>query len=157
VDAPPPFTNREETFLRALLDEGVEFLVVGLAAASLQGVPAVTQDIDLWFRDLNDPRLKKALKRVGAVYVAPTASSPPVFAGEGVALIDIVVHMHGLAAFRTEARRATRVRVGDLVLKVLPLDRIIASKKATGRPKDLAILETLEDALRVRKSRRDDR
>jgi len=37
---------------------------------------------------------------------------------------------------------------------VLPLERIIASKKATGRPKDRAILPALEDALRVIRSRR---
>lgn len=157
MDAPPPFTDKEEAFLRALLDEGVEFLVVGLAAASLQGVPAVTEDIDLWFRDLSDPRLQTALERVGAVYIAPTASNPPLFAGEGAELIDIVLHMHGLKGFRSEARRAKHIRLGSLDLKVLPLDRIIASKKATGRPKDLAILETLEDALRVRASRRDGR
>ena len=33
------------------------------------------------------------------------------------------------------------------MIKVLPLDRIIASKKATGRDKDLRILPVLRDAL----------
>jgi len=36
---------------------------------------------------------------------------------------------------------------------VLPLSRIIASKRATGRPKDLAILPALEDALRIQRRR----
>ena len=44
--APPPFTDREEAFLRALVNEGVPFLVVGLAA----GVSAQTE---LWV----DPQL----------------------------------------------------------------------------------------------------
>jgi len=37
---------------------------------------------------------------------------------------------------------------------VPPRSEIIASKKATGRPKDRAILPALEDALRVLESRK---
>jgi hypothetical protein len=154
VDAPSPFTSSEAAFLRALLEEGVEFLVVGAAAAALQGAPAVTQDIDLWFEDLSDPRLARALRRVGAAYVAPTLQNPPLVVGGGADLFDIVVHMHGLGPFRSEARRAARVRLGDLEIPVLPLARILLSKKAAGRPKDLAMLPALEDALRVLEARR---
>ena len=60
------FTSREEAFLEALVEEGVPFLLVCLVAAALQGAPAVTQDIDLWFSDLSDPRFRRALDRVGA-------------------------------------------------------------------------------------------
>jgi len=41
------------------------------------------------------------------------------------------------------------VRVGRVDVPVLTLARIIASKRATGRPKDLSILPALEDALRA--------
>ena len=37
MDAPQPFSDREIAFLEALVSEGAEFLVVGLAAAALQG------------------------------------------------------------------------------------------------------------------------
>ena len=143
------FTSREEAFLEALVEEGVHFLLVGLAAAALQGAPAVTQDVDLWFSDLSDPRLLRALKRVGAVYVAPSLNNPPLLAGGGTDLFDIVIHMHGLDGFEAETRRALRVRIGGVEVPVLPLDRIIVSKRATGRPKDKAILPILEDTLRV--------
>lgn len=46
------------------------------------------------------------------------------------------------------------VAVGTLRVPVLPLDRIIASKRAAGRAKDLAILPALEDALRVLEERK---
>jgi hypothetical protein len=150
VDAPPPFSDSELAFLAALVEADVRFLVVGLAAAALQGAPAVTQDVDLWFGDLGDPRLAEALRRVGASYIPPTASTPPLLAGAGTDLFDIVVHMHGLETFDSEVRHACRVRVGGIEVPVLPLARIIASKKATGRPKDLSILPALEDALRAR-------
>jgi hypothetical protein len=136
------------------VDEGVEFLVVGLAAAALQGAPAVTQDIDLWFRDLSDPALQRALRRAGATYVPPSLQNPPLLAGGDAILFDVVVNMHGLGSFTQEARRALRVPVGAVEVRVLPLSRVIASKKATDRPKDRAILPALEDALRVLQSRK---
>lgn len=40
-----------------------------------------------------------------------------------------------------------------VTLRVLPLERIIASKRATGRPKDLAAMPALQAALAVKKSR----
>ncbi len=151
---PTLFSDREAALLDALVSGSVDFLVVGLGAAALQGAPAVTQDIDLWFGDLTDPRLHNALRQVGASYIPPTHTTPPLLAGAGAELFDIVVHMHGLGTFRQEARRAIKVTVGRIEVPVLPLARIIASKKATGRPKDLAILPVLEDALRVSRRRR---
>lgn len=151
---PGLFSDAEARFLRALTDEGVEFLVVGLSAAALQGAPAVTQDIDLWFHDLTDPGIKNALRRVGGVYVAPTGSTPPMFAGPAVALFDIVVSMHGLESFAQEAKRAVIVELDGVRVRVLPLERIIVSKQATNRPKDRAILPVLEDAARTIRARR---
>jgi len=154
VGAPPPFSSKELAFLGALSSEGVEFLVVGLSAAALQGTPAVTQDVELWFRNLVDPRLAAALNRVGASYIPPTLSTPPLLAGAGTELFDIVVHMHGLGSFEEERAGAVRVDVGGVEVAVLPLARIIASKRATGRPRDLSILPALEDTLRIQSHRR---
>ena len=47
----PLFGEREIAFLAALRAARVEFLVVGLSAAALQGAPVVTRDVDLWVRD----------------------------------------------------------------------------------------------------------
>jgi len=90
------FSDKEARFLQTLVDEGVEFLAVGLAAAALQGG----------------------------------------------------------GSFGREVRRAVRIPIGAVEVLVLPLSRIIASKKATGRPKDRAILPALEDALRVLQRRK---
>src|SRR5436305_1165777 len=51
-------------------------MVVGLSAAALQGAPVVTEDVDLWFENLNDPCFNRALKAVGAAYVPPFALNP---------------------------------------------------------------------------------
>ena len=141
------FTESEQAFLRELSRLKVKFMIVGLAAAALQGAPAVTQDIDLWFEDLADPRIRQALERVGGIYVPPTAVTPPLFAGKNVALFDIVLRMDGLRSFASEIRDATQVRVGTSRVRVLPLARIIVSKKAANREKDRTVLPVLEDAL----------
>jgi hypothetical protein len=117
----------------------------------------VTQDVDLWFRDLEDPRLRKALARVEAIYVPPRAHHGPVFAGSGTELFDVVLKPQGLRSFVVEARRALRIPLGRVEVPVLPLDRVIVSKRAADRPKDRAILPVLEDTLRVIQSRRPSR
>lgn len=147
------FGERELTVLKALAREKVEFMVVGLAAAALQGAPVVTQDIDLWFRSLPDPGLERALKKVRGTYVPPTTGSPPMFAGRGIELFDIVVHMHGLGSYDDECEHTIKVPLGRTKVRVLKLERIIASKKAAGRKKDKLVLDVLSDALRTIRER----
>jgi hypothetical protein len=144
-------TERELAFLRELNRQKVDFLIVGMSAATLQGAPAVTQDIDLWFRDLSQPGLRKALQKVGGVLVPPTAYTPPRLAGDAVALFDIVTHMHGLGTFAEEAAQTIPIRLGRVTVRVLPLERILASKRALNRPKDRRTLAVLEDAALARK------
>jgi hypothetical protein len=141
------FIDKEARFLRELVKQKVDFMIVGLSAAALQGAPVVTQDIDLWFRDLADPGIRKALKKVGATYVPPTSTNPPMFAGNAVNLFDIVVHMHGLGDFEKEKKHSLKIPVGGIKVPVLALERIIKSKKATGRQKDRLVLPVLSDAL----------
>lgn len=144
---PSPITERELRFLRELVGCNVPFMIVGLSAAALQGAPAVTQDIDLWFRDLTHPGLREALQRVGGAYVPPSLLNPPMFAGADLELFDIVLRMDGLDRFDEELRHAIDIRMGDCEVKVLPLSRVLASKKAANRPKDRLVIAVLEDAL----------
>jgi hypothetical protein len=149
VDKNLIFGDREVTFLKELVKQKVDFMIVGLSAAALQGAPVVTQDVDLWFKDLADLGIKKALKKVGGIYVPPTGVNPPMFAGHAVNLFDIVVHMHGLGEFEKEAKSALQISLGRTKVLVLPLEKIIKSKKATGRQKDKLVLPVLSDALTV--------
>ncbi len=154
---PSIFTAREQAFLRELVRSRVDFMIVGLAAAALQGAPAVTQDIDLWFRDLQDPGIRKALQAVGGSYVPSIGLHPPILAGSAVALFDVVLHMHGLESFDKELKHAIEVPVGGVAVKVLAIERIIASKEAANRDKDRLVLPVLRDAaaaIREEKQRR---
>lgn len=143
------FTEEEAEFLRELVRQRVDFMIVGLSAAALQGAPVVTQDVDLWFRDLKDPGIERALKKVKGSYIPPVGMNPPMFAGKAVKLFDIVMHMHGLEAFEKEMEHCLRIPMGRLKIPVLSLERIIKSKKASGRQKDNIVLPVLADALAV--------
>ena len=147
------FGDREAEFLKELVRQKVEFMIVGLSAAALQGAPVVTQDIDLWFRTLPDPGLERALKKVRGAYVPPTARNAPMFAGKGIELFDIVLTMDGLGEFDEEKSNAIKMPLGRIKVLVLKLERIIASKKAAGREKDRLVLKVLSDALKTIKGR----
>jgi len=152
--AAPSLGESELRFLRALLQRKVRFMVVGLSAAALQGAPVVTQDVDLWFEDLTDPRIREALQEVGAAYVPPSHLNPPMFAGGGVQLFDIVLTMHGLGTFAEEVRQCVQVTLGRQKLKVLSLERILVRKRAANRAKDRLVIPVLEDAVAVEQALR---
>jgi hypothetical protein len=148
-----PLSESELRLLGSLLRHRVRFLVVGLSAAALQGAPVVTEDVDLGFADLSDPKLAQALKAVGAAYIPPFDLNPPMLGGPGSELFDVVIRMDGLGAFTEEWKRALDVKVGRLRLKVLPLERILASKKATKRPRDQRVISVLQSTLLALRSR----
>jgi len=141
------FGEREIEFLQELVRQKVEFMLVGLSAAALQGAPVVTQDIDLWFRDVHDPGMVKALNNVNAIYIPPILGNPPMFAGEGVELFDIVLNMDGLDKFDEEKKNTIKIPLGRIKVLALKLERIIASKVAAGREKDRLVMKVLLDAL----------
>lgn len=149
----PPLTERELRFVRELVNHEVRFLIVGLSAAALQGAPVVTQDVDLWFGSLDDPRFAAALRQVGGAYVAPTLHTPPMLAGEGLELFDVVLSMSGLNSFDEEWAGAITVTVGDVDTRVLPLARVLASKRAADRPKDRLVVPVLEEVVAIQAAR----
>jgi hypothetical protein len=141
------FTSKEISFLKELHMQRVDYMIVGAAAAALQGAPIVTQDIDLWFRNLADPGVRKAVAKVGGAIVPSIGLHPPTFAGGAVELFDIVLTMHGLGTFDEEKEHSILLDLGRLPVRILALDRIIKSKETVGRPKDVLTLPVLRDAL----------
>jgi len=151
------FGNNEMAFLKDLNNEKIEFMIVGLSAAALQGTPVVADNISLWFKDLTDIGIQKALKKVGGTFMFPVSQNPPMFVGEAVKLFDIVTHMHGLESFAEEKQCAIKVPIGRLKVPVLALERIIRNKEATDREKDRLVLPVLRDALiAITESRKQD-
>lgn len=143
---PASLTEGERSFLRALSELGVPFLLVGMSAALLQGARGATEDIDLWFQNLGDPRIGEADRRAGGFWV--TRSSPPLLGGMGERF-DVVMTMSGLPDFSSEYAGATELTLDGVAVRVLPLSRIIMSKRTANRTKDQAVLPALELAAKV--------
>ncbi len=144
------FTAEELAFLKNLTRNKVPFMIVGLSAAALQGAPMVTQDVDLWFRTITHPGIRKALTKSGGSLIPPFGLNPPMFSGKHVDCFDIVLTVHGVGSFDEEIKTAVKVPMGGFTVHALPLDRIIASKKFLNREKDRMALPALKAALRTR-------
>jgi len=61
--------------------------------------------------------------------------------------VDFLYRIDGLASFTTEWRRSVPMKWAGQSVKVLPLARVIRSKEAANRPKDLIQLPALRDYL----------
>jgi len=143
-------TLAERALFDALNRRRVPFIVIGMGAAVLEGAPVATQDLDVWFARVDDERIRLAAVDAGGFWISGFGMQPPAFGGNGLARIDVVLTAHGLDAFDTEYRRAIERDIEGVTLRVLPLERVIVSKRATGRAKDEAQLPVLEATLRAR-------
>lgn len=138
----------ERKFLEALNELGVRYLLVGMSAALLQGARGSTEDLDLWFERLTDSHIGEAARRVGGVWV--TRSQPPLLGGGDLGeRWDVVTHMDGLPDFSAEYALAKTYEVDGVPVTVLPLERILASKRAANRPKDQAAIYQIESTLKI--------
>ena len=143
-------TAPERGLLRALDAHGIRFIIIGLGAALIEGAPVATLDVDLWIERVNDPALPQAARDAGAFWVSGFGVQPPAFGGDGFERLDVVLTAHGLGTFQDEYATAVTHVIDDIPVRVLPLHRIVASKRATNRPKDRAALPILEATLLAR-------
>ena len=119
-----------------------------MSAAILQGVPATTIDTDFWVElpERQFVRLTTIILRLRGTMLAPTVA-----ALEDDTLVNFLPRVDGIGDFDTEFRRAMRVRWQGMNVPILPLESILKSKLAVGRPKDLAHIPLLRQVLRLRK------
>jgi len=123
------------------------FLIVGVSSAVLQGADLGTQDVDVWFESIADERIASAARAAGGTFV--WRMDPPIIEGKGLDRIDVVFRCAGLMDFCVEHKNGIDLKVGDFSLRLLPLDRVIESKIAAGRPKDKMVLEPLKATLKT--------
>jgi hypothetical protein len=135
-----------------LARHGLEAVMIGNAAAALQGAPVTTIDIDFLFRKTpaNLKKLKAVAAELEAVILAPyypVSGLLRVSRDTDGLQLDFMNVVDGVRSFEGLRRRAMPVQFGSSRLYVASLADIIKSKKAAGRPRDLAVLEVLEKTL----------
>jgi hypothetical protein len=143
----PPVSPFVE-FLQALEVEGIHSILIGMMAAVEQGAPCSTIDYDFWV-DLPKRqvvRLYAVIKRLEGTLRAPT-----VYELRDGTQINVIFEPVGLRSFSVELKNCRLSQVEGQPIRVLPLSRIIASKRAANRDKDVAVLPILERTLRLSK------
>lgn len=154
-----------ERLLRSLVEHEVEFCVIGAVAAWLQGNPSVTLDLDVMpRRDLdNANRLAAALNSLharprdtdtateleGADFLGWQSQHFDTDAGP----LDVVPQAAAIGGYEDVA--TIELALGDLSVRAITIDEVIASKEKLGRPKDTAALPALYATRSALKRHRD--
>jgi hypothetical protein len=146
--------------VQALVDGGVDFVIVGGVAVVLQAMPRFTKDLDICYSTAQDN-----LDALGDVLVALTARLRGIpetvpFVPDGPTLrrtqilclttpagdIDLLVDPDGAPGYDALRARASVMELSGRSVRVASIEDMLAMKRAAGRPQDLADIESLEVA-----------
>jgi hypothetical protein len=139
---------------RALDKAHLDAILIGNAAAALQGAPVTTVDFDFMFRKTprNMTKLKALATAIGGTILRPyypAADLYRVTRDDGLQM-DFMATIHGIRSFEGLRARADVIAIGDTSIRVATLVDIIRSKQAARRPRDRAVLDVLRGALEER-------
>jgi len=133
---------------RAFKKKGVEYLFIGKSGAILLGYPGTTQDVDVFpaRSPENGRRIVAALREIG--FEIHDSLGKEIIEGKdfvqiksGPFDVDLIFAPDGISDF--EAAKARGIEEG--IFRVANLRDIIASKRASGRQKDLVDLSLMEN------------
>jgi predicted nucleotidyltransferase len=151
-----------EGLFRALVDHRVEFVVIGGLAAVAHGSARATADLDI-VPERSDENLARLVAALGghSPYLRGAPAGLPfrldvdtLKAGLNFTLttdlgsIDLLGEVVGGGRYAALEPDAVRIELFGLPVRIASLERLIAMKRAAGRPKDLEAIAELE-ALRL--------
>ena len=134
-----------------MADEKVRFLLIGAYALAAHGYPRATMDIDIWVMPSPDnaDAVLRAVRRFGAplhnLTKVDLETEGTVFQiGVAPRRIDIITAASGLN-FEEAESRATTVDIEGITVRIPSIADLIRNKRASGRTKDIADAEALEE------------
>ena len=142
-----------ELAARLLAKHRLDAVLIGNAAAALQGSPVSTVDLDFMFRKTpgNLSKLRRIADDLDAVVMRPFYPASELYRvvreSDGLQF-DFMGKVDGVRSFESLRSRATEAKFGRHKLQVASLDDIIKSKVAANRPRDRAVLPVLRRTLR---------
>jgi len=146
----PPISEDLSELIALLNSHGVDFLVVGAHALAFHGLPRFTEDIDFFLsrRRENIERLASALKEFG-LEVSRLSQDEMVSKDRGVIFIghkpnraDFLNFLDGVN-FEEAAESKVAGELAGQPVFFISLQDYVATKRASGRPKDLGDLAML--------------
>jgi hypothetical protein len=119
-----------------------------MTAAVYQGVMLNTMDTDIWV----DLPTRQYMRLWGIIRSqGGSALSQTLYVLADGKVVNFLFEITGLKNFGAEYRHALTMRMEGLLVKVLPLSRILKSKKAIMRDKDMAHIPEIEKVLKAQK------
>lgn len=144
-------SNDLKEFLESLNSRGVDYVIVGAHSLAFHGRPRYTGDLDILVRATsgNASRLVDLLNQFGFTDTAFkesdfTESEQMIQLGRPPNRIDLLTSITGVSSDEAFATKV-RAELDGIPVFILGRDALIQNKRAVGRPRDLADLETLED------------
>lgn len=142
---------------KALHKAKLETILIGNAAAALQGAPVTTVDVDFMFRktSLNLKKLKVFADEFNAIILRPYYPVSDLYRVTNDIdnlQVDFLSTIHGISSFASLRSRADKVEFAGQSLLVADLADIIKSKTAAGRPQDKAVLGVIKKVLDEKKA-----
>ena len=154
-DQPPAGVLKAGALLRALSDQGVDFVLIGGLAGLAHGSAYPTFDLDIaYLRDrANITRLVAALKEVGAHLRGVPADLPFVLDERTIenganftfetdlGPFDVLGDVAGISSYEQLRAGASLASIEGIEVRVASLDHLIAMKRAANRTKDKLMVE----------------
>lgn len=138
-------------FIELMNSHGVEYLIVGGHAVGFHGYPRYTGDIDFFIRPSteNAQRVSRVLEEFG--FPKPKSLEPSLVGhGHVIGLgrppnrIDLLTAISGLS-FEEAWESREQGRMDDLPVHFIGKSALLKNKRASGRTKDLADAEELQN------------
>jgi predicted nucleotidyltransferase len=144
--------------LRRLVENEVEFIIVGGAAATAHGSARLTFDLDIVYKrgSANIARLVNALKPIQPYLRGAPPGLPFDWSVETIekglnftlvttqGALDLLGEIAGGGGYEQLLPETIKVEIADVECLCLGLERLIKVKRAAGRPKDLEVVAELE-------------
>ena len=141
---------RFREILKALQDQGLDFVVIGGVAASLHGSPVGTTDVDVCisFSDENLPKIIAAMRPLHPrLRHRPDRMPLPedierlrglknLYLDTDLGKVDLLGELPGICTYEELAGRTVIKHLEGLACRVLDLDTLIKAKQHAGRDKD---------------------
>lgn len=134
----------------ALGAEKIEFILIGMSAAIVQGVPGSTIDVDLWI-NLPERQYMRPIRIASAQGAKMLRNTVLELSDE--TLVNFVYSVTGLGSFAREYGKSIELPFHGLRIAVLPLKSIRKSKLAIGRPKDLVHVQQIDNTLKLKRAK----
>jgi hypothetical protein len=152
--------------VQALVDGGVEFVIIGGWSAILHGSSSVTNDLDICYSRSPDnlkrlaaalapfhPRLRDLPQDLPFVWDQATLRNAAILTlSTDLGAIDLLAEVRGLGGFEEVQANSVLVQAFGREVQTLDLPALIRAKRAAGRAKDLQVLPELEGLLEAGES-----